>query len=47
MGYRSILAILAVIGGAIAADFLAFDGAGTLFMATRLAGLIEYLAVWR
>lgn len=47
MGYRSILVILALIGGAIAADVLALDGAGSLFMAGKLAGLIEYMAVWR
>lgn len=47
MGYRSILAVTALVAGAIAVDLTALGGAGTLFMAARLEGLIEYLAVWR
>jgi hypothetical protein len=47
MGYTGILSVVLLIGGLVAADALANDGAGLLFLARKLATLIEYLAIWR
>jgi hypothetical protein len=47
MGYRSTLAIILVIIGLGVADTMLNRGAAGIFLAGKLADLIEYLAVWR
>ncbi|MEX5729425.1 hypothetical protein Ga0609869_002778 [Rhodovulum iodosum] len=39
--------LLLIIAAALGLDILLQDGAGTLFLARKLFGLIEYLAFWR
>jgi len=47
MGYRSTLAVVTAIVALVAADILLAGGATSLFLAGKLANLIDYLAIWR
>jgi len=44
---RIAIAVVLVIGGLLAADFLFAAGAGSLFLARRFNDLLDFLAFWR
>ena len=47
MSNRALIAFVLVLIGLAAIDHFAFDSTGLVFLARKLADLVEYLAFWR